>query len=293
MFTSDPTLVSPPAGLFSSSPAGLNSLDLSALKSFKTEIITSTCVAVGAGLSPTVIIPDLSVGDGHTSVSFGPGAVTGSGELCFTQDDLATSNWPVGPGNTKPVEVFTIELTGGASLAQNAQLVLSYPSDVNGKVLNMGLNPGDLAIYWLGPENLPPSDQSWYVLGRANVDMTMHTVAGVTSHFSTFALFAAGAADAAASLRPKQRIITPNGDHQNDVAIFPGLMVENGDNVHIFDVRGRRVRHITAPSALSDCNSSFCWDGRDDGGSVVESGVYLYQYTFQGERVSGVVAVAK
>ena len=83
-----------------------------------------------------------------------------------------------------------------------------------------------------------------------------------------------------------ERIITPNGDGINDVAHFSGLV--DGDIVHIFDVRGRRVRTINAST-----NSPTQWDGRNDGGSIVDSGVYIYQYESQGSRVSGVIVVAK
>ena len=70
-------------------------------------------------------------------------------------------------------------------------------------------------------------------------------------------------------------------------------LVQGQDDVHLFDVKGRRVRHITAPTAACEIPNTFCWDGKDDSGKIVESGVYIYQYTSQGERVSGVIAVAK
>jgi flagellar hook assembly protein FlgD len=56
--------------------------------------------------------------------------------------------------------------------------------------------------------------------------------------------------------------------------------------VEIFDVNGRRVRSLTGVGTVP-------WDGTDDSGDIVESGVYIYQYTDSGKRISGVVAVAK
>ena len=54
--------------------------------------------------------------------------------------------------------------------------------------------------------------------------------------------------------------------------------------VEIFDITGHRIRTMVDP---------FEWNGRDDSGKVVESGVYIYQYKVDGERVSGLIGVAK
>ena len=123
-------------------------------------------------------------------------------------------------GGSQPAAIYTVSLDG-ATLSQTAILTLSYAADNNGNVLNLNIRPDDLAIYWLGPENLPVSDQSWHVLGRASVDPTLHSVTGFTPHFSTFALFASAAADSASGIRPDRRIITPNGDGDNDTVSFP------------------------------------------------------------------------
>ncbi len=83
------------------------------------------------------------------------------------------------------------------------------------------------------------------------------------------------------SFMPSERIITPNADTINDTVTFSSGI----DEVKIFDVRGRRMKTIPGPTPV--------WDGTDDSGAIVESGVYLYQFTAAGERVSGVIGVAK
>jgi len=253
---------------------------------FQTMITDTVCQSIDAQ-GGHLDAPDLFEKDGKTSVTLPPGAVSSAGNLCIKQENI--DGWPTGPGGSQPAAIYTVTFNG-AALTQPAQISLSYSTDASGTVADLHVSAEDLSIYWLGPENLPSSSQSWRVLSRASVDPTLHTVSGFTSHFSTFGLFSAGQANTASAIRPAERIITPNGDGINDTASFPGL-IQGQDDVRIFDVRGRRVRHMTTPAP--GCGGSFCWDGKDDSGSVVESGVYIYQYTSQGERVSGVIGVAK
>ena len=245
---------------------------------FVTSIRDPWCEAVSPEGS-VVSASNLANSAGQTAVSLPRGAVSSPGTLCIhveNPDALAS-----GPGGSKAAAVYTITLQN-TSLAAPAQLVLSYPADLNGRVLDLGSDPGTLGIYWLDESNV---NGQWRALSRATLDSTLHTLTGTTGHFSTFGLFPAGD-NGSAGLRPAERIITPNNDGHNDYAHFSGV-----DDVKIFDIRGRRIRDISTP--LPACNNTICWDGRDDSGQVVESGVYIYQFTSNGERVSGVIGVAK
>lgn len=86
-------------------------------------------------------------------------------------------------------------------------------------------------------------------------------------------------------MKANRKIITPNGDTINDRAEFPGL----SGAVNIFDSNMHKIKTVTGCSS----GSSICWDGTDENGETVESGVYIYQFTADGERVSGVIGVAK
>jgi len=246
--------------------AGASSAPSSA---FKTQIITSLTQPIGPS-GAIVSLPDTAEPDRPSSIQFAPGALSGPGTLFVEREN--ENNYP-GYLNIKPIVVYTFTLQG-TSLSRTAQITLGYPSDPNGDITGTNSTPGtSLAMYYM-------DTYGWRILGQPNVDTTLHTVTTVTPHFSTFALIPAGSIGAA-DLRPTQRIITPNGDGINDTATFSGV----DGPIHIFDVRGRRVKTINSANPV--------WDGTDDSGRIVESGVYIYQYTSQGTRISGVIGVAK
>ena len=123
-----------------------------------------------------------------------------------------------------------------------------------------------------------PAASTQDVLNHTFSTQVMYTGSSSPSLFGIFPSVAIAPQD----FRPAQRIITPNGDGINDTLDFGNL--GSDATIDIYDIRGRRVRHLAG---------AFSWDGRDDSGNIVPSGVYIYQYELNGQRVSGVVAVAK
>lgn len=123
----------------------------------------------------------------------------------------------------------------------------------------------------------------WRYVG-GNVDKTNKTVTTYISHFSVYALFAATVTP---EYKPREKIITPAlKDGINDVATFDGLSGKDVE-IKIFDITGRKIKSI---NVLKKGN---IWDGTDEYGNIVESGVYIYQFELDGKTYSGTITVAK
>jgi flagellar hook assembly protein FlgD len=90
------------------------------------------------------------------------------------------------------------------------------------------------------------------------------------------------------------KTITPNGDGVNDVVFF-SLDNPTGMEIRgtIYDLRSARVADLTDSGIASGFSTLMKWDGRDDTGSVVPGGVYLYKIEAGNRRLTGLVGVAR
>jgi len=92
---------------------------------------------------------------------------------------------------------------------------------------------------------------------------------------------------------------TPNGDNVNDAAVIQyditNIARPAPVEIRIYDLSGREVRRLYDDLNLSGRYAQ-AWDGRDDDGSVVPPGNYLFTVSLSagtgGQRHAGVVAVA-
>src|SRR5581483_7061351 len=70
------------------------------------------------------------------------------------------------------------------------------------------------------------------------------------------------------------RVISPNGDARNDRVFFQfdttvaGLPIE----ADVRDILGARVAGLK----MNDSEDALVWDGRDDSGRTMPSGIYIY-----------------
>ena len=92
---------------------------------------------------------------------------------------------------------------------------------------------------------------------------------------------------------PYPRVITPNDPSQNNrVFWFFDNPSDNPVTGTIYDIRGAKVRDLVVNSQSPTANS-LVWDGHDNRGAVVRSGVYLYKISAGKESQTGTVVVAR
>ena len=84
------------------------------------------------------------------------------------------------------------------------------------------------------------------------------------------------------SLKPDQKILTPNNDGINDRLVFYSILEEF--EIIIFNIKGNIIKK------LSEQNY---WDGTDKDNELVESGLYLYVVKYKGKKISGSILVVK
>ncbi len=127
-----------------------------------------------------------------------------------------------------------------------------------------------------------PSSEARLIPG---MKATLLTIAGILL-LGSAPVWALGLTDLSAN------IVTPNGDGFNDQIRF---VLDNPTSAdvqgHLYDVSGHEVASLGLIS--SGTSTTLTWDGRNSSGSVVESGVYLYQISGDSSRIAGMVAVAR
>ena len=205
-------------------------------------------------------------------LQFPAGSLTSSGNITVKLKDAAQSS-PM--GGQKPARVVQLG-PDSLTFAHPATLLLPYlDQNADGKEDGTGVKETDLRVFWF-------DGFDWrYVGGTVNPDTNQVRV-NVT-HLGEFGLFAYSGELMADLVRPKERILTFN--YPNDLLRFTGLDAAQGSyDIEIFDIRGSSVRKL---------HNSPDWDGRDENGTKVESGTYVYRFNGQGLTLSGMVAVAR
>ncbi|OGR80942.1 MAG: hypothetical protein A3B80_04665 [Elusimicrobia bacterium RIFCSPHIGHO2_02_FULL_39_36] len=217
----------------------------------------------------TIKIEDDDSSDGETGVTIPKGALT---------QDVLINIVALDPQNLAKYKnqtaLISYEFTPKKlTFAKPVTLTLLY-SDKNqdGIVDGSNLKEGNLKLFWF-------DGFEWRNLG-GEINRNNNTVSAKISHFSIYGLFSA-LDPSSEEVRPKEKIITPNGDKINDFAQFG---ISGNFEIKIFDSRGKKVR------ALENLN---IWDGRGDSGELVASGVYIYQVKSDRLDVSGTLGVAR
>lgn len=230
----------------------------------------------------TIIVNDGNPDDGETTIIIPAGAFSG-GAITITQHDV--NDTVTVPDNIeafvlgkRPASVFEFEPATRFTKLVTIKM-LYFDLDNDGIIDDTNIDETTLqAYYWDGKE--------WFLYGGI-VDPVNNVLEFKVDHFSFYGLFSTNIT--ADMYRPKRRIITPAlRDGINDTVFFQAL---NGTDttIKIFDVTGACIRTINS--------MPYEWDGKDDHGYIVESGVYIYQFRAEldgaKKLLSGMIAVAK
>lgn len=93
--------------------------------------------------------------------------------------------------------------------------------------------------------------------------------------------------------KPFPNPFTPlSNDSDFNTVVFPKRTIEDGEgefNVLLFNLNGVLVKSLTAQLNVDELR----WDGRNESGEVVESGIYIYQLQVGESFATGTIIVAK
>ncbi len=246
---------------------------------FTVQVISANTITFGSN-GGIVSLPNGDSADGQTTIQLPQGALDSNTNITITEIDPADSSVPPGKspcGSAVPVAVYTF---GPEHIVfKKAGTMKLYYQDVDHDGIVDGTNykASSLQVFWW-------DGFDWRLLGgKKDPNLNLITYSDV-QHFSMYALFPVGSMSDN-DYRPKERIITPaTVDNKNDFAQFSGLV--SGDIVNVYNIRGRKIRQL---------NQDFSWDGKDDSGKLVESGIYIYQIKLNatGKIINGTIVVAK
>ncbi len=197
-----------------------------------------------------------------------------------TLDEIPLNDPSIPQGLPEAIKVYRVDSQGpvkGNMMLTALYPDFEYPQGQDGIIDGSQRPETSIGMaYWDG--------FTWRYLGGV-INATLNTVTARIGGSGFYAIVPAQA-QAAQDARPFEKIITPNGDGKNDIATFLFANPLDNTKIEIFDMTGHRIRTLFSATDNG-------WDGRDENGSVVESGVYIYQFKTDGKLVSGLVAVAK
>jgi hypothetical protein len=216
----------------------------------------------------TVTVVDGNPEDGETQIRISAGEIAERATVSITYKPQQYV--PSAEGNPfvkgdKPVVAYDFSLSTGTAAVTITLLYLDLNHD--GLEDTTGEDETTLKIFhWSG--------EVWEKVGGI-VNPIRNTITVDAPHLSLYGIF-----PVVREPRPEEKIITPNDDGINDYAEFHGF----DGSVKIYDITGRLIRTI---------ENTDRWDGRDDDGNIVESGIYIYQFKKTGQRISGTIIVVK
>ncbi len=192
--------------------------------------------------------------------------------------------------NDKPIK--------GSLLQLDAIMYLAFDPVTN---LGWGWQVADLAIfYWDDNGDTDYSDSKWVRIG-GTVDSVNGVVTARVAYLHGFYAVMAKLVNEQGIiqnvvLRPK--IFTPFGPNDYYTTVRISFEFDQGYDsyeVKIYDLFGMQVRSFkrTAESGVKFTQGEVAWDGKDNEGYPVKSGVYIYQVIVGGQTYSGTLVIVR
>jgi hypothetical protein len=179
-----------------------------------------------------------------------------------------------------PILGTTYEISpSGFVFDKEVTLTIYYDERNLGNIDESGL----AMFYW--------DEIGWAQLSTSVVDTTGNTVSARVRHLSTFTIAKALSSPSGDRILTEVRLtLNPFKPEQDGETRFVFALSQEADiTIKIYDTLGNLVRTITTDEresvGTSDCNRVPGWDGKDDGGNLVGSGIYIYQ--IKAEPTSG------
>jgi hypothetical protein len=249
------------------------------------EITVSRTTQFAAVKEGKLSLPGNDPNHGTVSLEIPKGALSAAVAIFITQENAALEQAvtddtvDTAKNGGKPVAVFEFGPTGTLFNSPVTMTLLYFdPNDTglvqleDGTITNLNENTSNLQIfYWDGLK--------WRLVG-GTVDRVKNTVTVKITHFSKYAIFAAGAVGNDAS--PEEKFVTKK---------MPATFGYKADEVTIYDIAGFKVVKYTKADFGG---ASIQWNGTDGSGNFVESGIYIFKIkTTENKTVSGTIVVAK
>jgi flagellar hook assembly protein FlgD len=237
----------------------------------------------------SVVLPDGNPDDGECKVEVVKGMLSNNVKIKMSQlsrsSVVSHQQRSLVYNQLKPVMVYKVEsdpslveVKGGIVLK-----LLYLDVDNDGKEDISGVDETKLRVWWLDEKS-----NEWRYVG-GEVDRVRNVISVKVNHLSVYGIYPTVGVDGD-MFRPKEKIImvsksvggTTSGGSVKG-AIFSGIQ-NAGVVVRIYDVKGRKVRELVGTDI---------WDAKDDNGNEVDSGLYIYQYEFEGKKYQGTIVVGR
>jgi len=209
-------------------------------------------------------------------------------EVGLFLNDPAVASLPAGPGGARPTAGMTIEIASDVALAKfSAPAILTMHGE-EATLERMTAQARTTAQARMTAQADATTDLHLFRLNDARAEWTYigglaqgTTISAPISHVGTYAIFASEedvAVETLSDLTCTPRVFspdTPEGYSSHTVISFTVATADAGDRatVMVYNTAGRLVREFTSDIAAGA--NSITWDGYDQGGAVVPSGLYV------------------